>query len=83
MQMVLTKKGVWDFLGELPMIGDERQWRRGQQLGLTEIHLVCEPEQKQLISEAVDMTPKDYLPVVTAMTTRPGNLMVGRCRVEL
>jgi len=55
MQMVLIKKGVWDFLGELLMVGEERQWRRGQQLGLAEIYLACEPEQKQVISEAIDM----------------------------
>ena len=146
MQMVLIKKGVWDNLGEVPQLGEERSWRRAQQLGLAEIHLACEPEQKQLISEAVDMTeawdiltrryeapsvanimrleqefatlrmmltesvdkfitrvkakaqelravgveipsarisntilgglPKDYLSVVTAMTTRPGNFRV-------
>ena len=56
MQMVLIRKGVWDQLGEVPPLGQERDWRRAQQLGLAEIHLTCESEQKQLISEAVDMS---------------------------
>jgi len=126
------------------MVGEERQWRRDN--SLAEIHLACKPEQKQLTSEAVDMTeaweiltrryeapsvanlmrleqdfatfrmgptesvdkditrvkaeaqelralgveinpakisntilgglPKDYLSVIIAMTTRPGNLRV-------
>lgn len=56
MQMVLIKKGVWEALGMVPDAGNERKWRRAQQLGLTEIHLACEAEQKQLISEAIDMS---------------------------
>ena len=55
-QMVLIKKGVWDYLGEVPQPGQETEWRRAQQLGLAEIHLACGPEQKQLIAEAIDMT---------------------------
>jgi len=33
--MVLIKKGVWDYLGEIPEPGYEREWRHAQQL---EIH---------------------------------------------
>lgn len=56
MQMVLIKKGIWEALGMVPDTGNEREWRRAQQLGLAEIHLACEAEQKQLISEAIDMS---------------------------
>ena len=55
-QMVLIKRGVWDFLGEVPEPGGEREWRRAQQLGLAEIHLACESEQKPLISKAMYMS---------------------------
>jgi len=37
-QRVLIKKGVWNYLGEVPESGYEQEWRRAQQLGVAEIH---------------------------------------------
>ena len=39
-QRVLIKKGVWDYLGEIPEPepGYEQEWSRAQQLGVVEIY---------------------------------------------
>jgi len=37
-QRVLIKKGVWNYLGEIPEPGYEQEWRRAQQLGVVEVY---------------------------------------------